>query len=165
MALLDVKSVPLVEVATQLVGQVRRESKVQGRELRLHFDDAIEMSDHSIQADVGKLLQAWQILFDNALRYSPANSALDMVVCIKDNQFECSITDYGIGIADYELGNVFDRYYRADNARKLRPDGLGIGLSLVKYLIEQHKGLIQLESRLHQGTTVSIKISIEGMST
>ncbi|MBV2130801.1 sensor histidine kinase [Arsukibacterium indicum] len=161
MTLLDVKMVPLIELATELVGRARREAKVQGRELRLHFDDTIEMSEHRIQADTGKLLQVWQILFDNAVRYSPANSALDMVVCITDNQFEFSITDYGIGIADYELNNVFDRYYRADNARKLRPDGLGIGLSLAKYLIEQHQGRIQVKSNLNQGTTMTVKIRVE----
>ncbi|WP_233081808.1 sensor histidine kinase [Rheinheimera soli] len=162
MALLDVQSVPLVEVATELVSKAQREAKVQGRELRLHFDDAIEMSEHCIRVDMGKLLQAWQILFDNAVRYSPATTALDMVVSISDNQFEVSITDYGIGIPDYELSSVFDRYYRGDNARKLRPDGLGIGLSLAKYLIEQHRGFIQPKSRLHQGTTVMFRIGLEG---
>ena len=163
MALLDVQSVPLVEVATELVGKAQREAKVQGRELRLHLDDAIEMSEHCLRVDMGKLLQAWQILFDNAVRYSPVTTALDMVVSISDNQFEVSITDYGIGIADYELSRVFDRYYRGDNARKLRPDGLGIGLSLAKYLIEQHRGFIQLKSRLNQGTTVMFRIGLEGL--
>jgi signal transduction histidine kinase len=66
------------------------------------------------------------------------------------------VSDYGIGIASEDLPYVFNRYFRAGNARDLRPDGLGIGLSLCKTLIDSQHGNIELLSELHQGTNVFV---------
>jgi two-component system OmpR family sensor kinase len=105
--------------------------------------------------DPDKLLQAIQIILDNAIRYSGKQKIVNLHIQIED-QCKICVSDYGIGIASEDLPYVFNRYFRAGNARDLRPDGLGIGLSLCKTLIHSQHGNIELLSELHQGTKVFV---------
>ncbi|HEY8940413.1 MAG TPA: ATP-binding protein [Cellvibrio sp.] len=105
--------------------------------------------------DPDKLLQALQIILDNAIRYSNARQPVHVAVQV-DEQCRIAIKDCGIGIAPDDLPLVFNRYFRARNARNLRPDGLGIGLSLCDTLIRGLHGNIELVSEQHTGTTVTV---------
>ena len=105
--------------------------------------------------DPEKLLQSLQIILDNAIRYSGNQKRVDINLQV-DDQCRIWVRDYGIGIAAEDLPKVFNRYFRADNARDVRPDGLGIGLSLCETLIHSMHGNIELFSEQHQGTTVAV---------
>lgn len=139
-------------------------AQLQALTQRLSSSHSIQISCTSLPTAVAKtalwldpdtLLQALQIILDNAVRYSGNERIVTVGVEIAD---ECKIwvRDYGIGIAPEDLPLVFKRYFRAANARNLRPDGLGIGLSLCETLIRSLHGSIELTSEPQQGTTVTV---------
>ena len=70
------------------------------------------------------------------------------------------VQDHGIGISSQDLPHVFDRYFRADNARQIRPDGLGIGLSLCQTLVQSQHGELKLSSDGQQGTCVTVSLPL-----
>ncbi|MET0355134.1 MAG: ATP-binding protein [Cellvibrio sp.] len=109
--------------------------------------------------DPDKLLQALQILLDNAIRYSCNERIVNVGVEIGDD-CKISVRDYGIGIAPEDLPLVFKRYFRAGNARNLRPDGLGIGLSLCETLIRSLHGTVELVSESQQGTIAIVTLPL-----
>lgn len=105
--------------------------------------------------DLDKLLQALQIILDNAVRYSSTGQQVELSVVVAE-QCVIQVQDHGIGILPGDLPHVFDRYFRADNARQLRPDGLGIGLSLCQTLVQSQHAELTLSSDDQQGTCVRI---------
>ncbi len=107
-------------------------------------------------ADPDRLRQILLILLDNALRYTPAGGAITIAAEPIGNQVRISVRDTGCGIAPEHLPHVFERFYRADQARNRSNDNVnaGLGLSIAKGLVEAHGGAIGIESVLNAGTTV-----------
>ena len=77
---------------------------------------------------------------------------------IKKKDLMLEIKDNGMGISKEELPYIFDRFYRADKSRNRQSGGSGLGLSIVKYLIESHNGTIKIKSEFSKGTEVLISI-------
>lgn len=100
-------------------------------------------------------------LLSNALKYSNSGSAINLV-CQRtsDNDLLIRVEDQGVGIPEHEIEKVFERYHRVLNEKSEQVTGAGIGLALVKELVEAHGGAIYLQSEVNVGTQVSIKIPI-----
>lgn len=96
-------------------------------------------------------------LLSNAAKYTLRGS---ISVAVRDESEHCSITmrDTGVGISTEDLDRLFERFYRADNVRGRSVEGTGIGLSLVRGLVELHRGTIEIDSELDGGTTVTIRL-------
>lgn len=110
----------------------------------------------------------WQIiqnLLSNAIRYSFENGIITvkLVVSKKKNELVYSIEDKGIGIPKGEQNRIFDKFYRADNAVKYAPEGSGLGLNLVKKLVEEWKGRVWFESEEKKGSTFYFTVPLEGV--
>ncbi len=88
----------------------------------------------------------------NAIKYTPANGAVEISASIQDDYVYMEVVDTGIGIPQKELPKVFDEFYRATNAKKVEEDGTGLGLSIVKQIVERHGGQIGVESEENKGT-------------
>ena len=93
-------------------------------------------------------------LIDNALRFTPANGKIRIAIRNANKAVEISVTDNGSGIAPEHLPKVFDRFYRADPSRS--SGGTGLGLSLVKSIVDLHGGSAKIESESGRGTTVTL---------
>lgn len=111
---------------------------------------------------------AWQIvqnLLTNAIRYSHEQGVIDVKIVCDDKKGEVlyAVADHGIGIPKEEQGRIFEKFYRADNALKHAPEGSGLGLNLVKKLVEDWEGRIWFESEEGKGTTFFFTISLKGM--
>jgi len=99
-------------------------------------------------------------LLDNAIKYHGTKEKLIRIQLFTDNHFVClQVTDSGIGISSSDLNRIFEKFYRSDDIEVRRIRGSGIGLSLVKYLVEAHGGTIDVESVPGEGTSFTIKIS------
>lgn len=112
-----------------------------------------------IWGDSEKLIQVIVNLLDNAFKFSPSQSTVwvDLYKVAKTAFF--SVTDQGIGIPQEDIIKVFDRFYRAGNTQGI--SGTGLGLPIVKFIIDEHKGTIELTAAAEKGTTVIIKLPIQ----
>lgn len=106
--------------------------------------------------DPARIKQALTILIDNALRHTSAQGKITVACRVEDDMLRLTVTDTGEGIAEEHLEKIFDRFYQADGSRS--KGGAGLGLSMAKWIIEQHRGAISIASRLSEGTTVTIKL-------
>ncbi|WP_316799522.1 MASE3 domain-containing protein [Pedobacter frigidisoli] len=113
-----------------------------------------------INGDRFRLEQVINNLLNNAIKYSP--KAREVVVSCKTDQggVVVSVTDFGIGIESRELEQLFDRYYRSDNAAE-RFGGLGLGLFISSEIIKGHHGTFWIESVIGEGSTVSFRLPME----
>ncbi len=129
-------------------------SAAQQRQIRLETDvDA----PATLFCDPVRLQQIITLLLDNAVRYSHPGGTVRVKAQADDSgagqgHWRLDIVDQGIGIAPDELDRVFERTYRAGNARGHRPNGMGLGLAIARHLAERQEGTIVLDSRLGEGT-------------
>jgi signal transduction histidine kinase len=92
----------------------------------------------------------------NAVKYTPEGKSVHLKAKDQNDSVQIDISDTGIGIPENELGNVFEEFFRASNAKKREKDGTGLGLSIVKQIIDRHGGKISVQSQEGQGTTFSV---------
>ena len=112
-----------------------------------------------VRGDVQVLTDAVANLVANAIAYSPAGSQVGVGVKIIDGVVEIAVTDRGIGIPEGEQARVFERFYRADQARSRRTGGTGLGLSIVKHAVQRHGGEVLLWSRPGRGSTFTVRLA------
>lgn len=111
-----------------------------------------------VTMDQQKLQQLFFILIDNAVKYSPAHTTVTINSWMDRETFHFSVTDEGIGIAEEEQSKVFDRFFRSDKSRSRMQRGHGLGLSIAKNIVDQHKGTITVNSELKAGSTFHVKL-------
>jgi len=112
-----------------------------------------------VRGDVQVLTEAIANLVANAVAYSPAGSTVGVGVKVVDGAVEIAVTDRGIGIPEGEQARVFERFYRADQARSRRTGGTGLGLSIVKHAVQRHGGEVELWSRPGRGSTFTVRLA------
>lgn len=113
-----------------------------------------ESEDYVIEADSELLYNAFYNLIENACKFSHVDSTVMVDLSLADNQILIIVRDTGIGIEANQLVHIFESLYRAKNAHDI--EGTGIGLSLVKRIIDLHEGKITVKSELGKGTEFSI---------
>jgi two-component system sensor histidine kinase SenX3 len=104
------------------------------------------------------LVTAVDNLISNAVQYSPDGSRVGIGVSSGDGVVEIAVTDQGVGIPDDEKDRVFERFFRVDAARSRNTGGSGLGLSIVKHVIQNHGGDVRVWSRLGRGSTFTIRL-------
>ncbi len=116
-----------------------------------------------IPMDQDMLWQVIQNLLSNANRYAPIDSTIFVEIQQKNEEIEYSVKDAGIGIPKDQQARLFEKFFRADNAVSAVPEGSGLGLSLVKILVEGWGGKIWFESEENKGTAFHFTIPTAGM--
>ena len=112
-----------------------------------------------ISYDLQRFTQIVTNLVNNAIiAMENKDSNITFESLIKSKTLTLSISDTGKGIAKKDLTNIFERFYRIDSSRNRKSGGSGLGLSIVKYLVESHNGRIKIESEIGKGTSVNIVI-------
>ncbi len=114
-----------------------------------------------IVADKDLLSQVWVNLLTNAIKFTERQGTIDMALQVQDGWATVRIADTGIGIAAEDLPRIFERFYKADKSRTRSVSGSGLGLTIVKKILDIHHGEIQVESRLGTGTTFSVRLPLE----
>ncbi len=110
-----------------------------------------------IFADPLLLRRALNNLISNAISYTDKRGKILIRAVPSELYTEVHVCDNGIGINKVDLSKIFDRFYRADKARVKNTQGTGLGLSLVKSIMELHKGTVSIKSKIGQGTTVILR--------
>ena len=130
------------------------ESKSQAQRINLYLDEDLPL----VEADRQGISTILQLLLDNALKFS--ESEIEVHAHVLDKEVEITVTDYGIGIASEEIASIFDSFYQIDPSSTRRYGGTGVGLALVKLIIEKHKSQIRVESELGKGSSFSFNLPI-----
>ncbi|RJX18297.1 MAG: sensor histidine kinase [Ammonifex sp.] len=116
-----------------------------------------DVQDISLEADKDGLVKLFTIFLDNAVKYSPENSKVNVAAAVRKNKVVITVQDSGIGIRAGELPYIFNRFYRADASRtKNQVHGYGLGLSIAKSIIDKHNGKVEVSSTPEKGTTFTI---------
>jgi signal transduction histidine kinase len=116
-----------------------------------------------IEADRDRLQQVLINLVDNAIKFTPATGTvtLDISALPDEKLVRFKVIDSGIGIPPVDLPRIFERFYRVDKARSRVTGGVGLGLSIVKDIIEAHHGKIVVTSEVNKGTTFTIDLPVK----
>jgi two-component system, OmpR family, sensor kinase len=110
-----------------------------------------------VEGDTQRLQQVIRNLLENALNYSPGGGAVMISLKKRSGRARLSVRDFGIGITPDELPRIFDRFYRGAEATRVHHEGMGLGLSIVKYVVEGLGGDIKVESQ-SQGTVFTVEL-------
>lgn len=115
-----------------------------------------EIENHIfIIGDEQKLKQLIVIFLDNALKYTESGT-IKVILAQESSQIVMKISDTGIGISENDKLHIFDRFYRVDKTRSRAQGSLGLGLSIAKWIIEEHNGKVEIDSQLNKGSTFKI---------
>ncbi|MFS0866789.1 sensor histidine kinase [Microbacterium sp. 179-B 1A2 NHS] len=116
--------------------------------------------DCYVRGDPQILAEAVSNLLANAIAYSPPGGQVGVGVRQVEDAVEIAIADHGIGIPEDDQQRIFERFYRADQARSRRTGGTGLGLSIVKHAVQRHGGSVELWSRVGRGSTFTIRLPL-----
>lgn len=114
-----------------------------------------------IRLDPSLIQKVIHNLIDNALKYSPEGSSIEIATREVGNRVELSITDSGVGLSPEEQQNLFQKFYRAKNSATSQVPGSGLGLYLCRYFVEAHAGTIAVDSSPGRGSTFTITLPID----
>ena len=109
-----------------------------------------------LKLDQGSMRIVFQNLVENAIHYTPQKGLITVRAVAEGNAVRVSVKDTGIGIPHSQQKSIFGRFFRATNAVLAQPDGSGLGLYIVKQIVERHKGKIWFESDEGKGTTFHV---------
>ena len=149
-----------IEVAGVLrhVGQTL-ELKAAARGMSIEYEVADEHG--RVVGDADELAQLFQNLIDNAIKYARPDTAITIGVGpsrrFKDG-FAVKVRDRGEGIPRTHLPRLTERFYRVDTARSREMGGTGLGLAIVKHIINRHRGLLEIDSEMGEGTTFTVHL-------
>ena len=138
--------VKLIEEAIDLHANVRT----------IEFDHAVDAA--CVRGDSERLRQVFDNLLRNAIKYSPNGEEIRIDLRPEGTAFVASVTDGGIGIPPEEMERLFDRFSRGSNARRAKIAGTGIGLFIVKMIVERHGGEVAVESKVGEGSRFDVRL-------
>ena len=153
---LAVQNINLKELIENVLDVFQPEIKINQIEIETKIDENI-----NLPADQPKIFLVLSNIVDNAIRYNRQGGKIKIESKVLPNNYiEISISDTGIGIPQREQAQLFERFFRGSNVRKIGKEGFGLGLYLSKKIIEAHGGKIKIQSQEGQGTTVTITLPL-----
>ena len=123
----------------------------------LQFDLPKELQAHQISGSLEEIKSALTNLVSNALRYTPSTGAVKVFCSLKNDHFEFSVKDTGVGISPEHLPRLTERFYRVDRGRSRDTGGTGLGLAIVKHVVQRHGGHLRIESKLNLGSCFTLE--------
>jgi len=138
------------------LNQTIRNFKKESMQRKIKIQTQIPENIPYLKIDKNAMAQAVINLLDNAVKFSPNNSEIEVIVEKQENTLIIKIKDYGMGIPQKELDKIFDKFYQGTNSIRYSVKGTGLGLTLVKHTVEAHGGKISVESKEDRGSTFSV---------
>ena len=168
-ALLNISRIELGKIALnpkptdlkELINACMKEVEVKYKAKKQILTFEIPENFPKVPIDVEMFKQVYLNLLTNAIKYSPAEGRIAINVSIKDNQFISTVSDSGYGIPKNQQDKIFKKFFRADNVIKKETDGNGLGLYLVKSIVESSKGKIWFESEEGKGTKFYFSLPLQ----
>ena len=131
-------------------------------ERRGRFETAIAPDARTVTSDPARLHDVLRNLMENAVNYSPEGAAITIEAAREDEHVAVRVMDRGPGIPDADLARVFERFYRVDKSRARAPGGTGIGLAIVRHLVELLGGTVTAGNRPDGGAVFTVRLPASG---
>jgi CheY-like chemotaxis protein/two-component sensor histidine kinase len=159
--LLNVGAVDLRQVATSALDTVRMAAEAKQIDVRVTLEDESQL----LSGDAERLQQvAWNLL-SNAIKFTPRGGSIELSTRRNGSQAELSVRDSGQGIRTDFLPHVFERFRQADSSSTRVHGGLGLGLAIVRHLVELHGGTVGVESEGEgQGATFTVRLPLRAIA-
>ena len=123
-----------------------------------------EVPQSYVYGDFDLLYQTIYNLFDNAIKFTPENGLISVDIDETNNYIKIKITNSGEGISEEDLAHIFERFYKSDKSRSMDKTGFGLGLHIVKSIVDIHNGKVSVQSEYGKSTSFSITLpNINGM--
>lgn len=152
----DFQPVDMPEIARAVTDRYAK--KAAERRVRLKVKG--ERGAPQVSGDPKSLERALTALVDNAIKFSPQGGDVEISFSVRANQLLVAVEDHGIGIAPEARANIFDRFYHLEKSGDELFGGLGIGLSITRQVIEQHRGRLDVESKPGKGSAFTLSIPL-----
>lgn len=131
----------------------------QWAEKRIELSLSLDKITYS--GDEGLLTQVWINLIHNAIKFTPEKGEIGVSLENGEKEVMIRISDTGAGISEEDRMHIFERFYKADKARDRALGGSGLGLSLVKKIVELHDGTVTVESRAGSGSVFTVTLPLK----
>jgi len=149
---LHLESLDLKDIVPFCIAQITP----QATEKRITIGDRVSGANVKLQADKRALSRVLINLLSNAVKFTPGGGRIELTARSEEHHLRLSIHDTGIGINKEDVDRITEPFEQASNDPRMTPQGTGLGLNLVKSLVEQHGGELIIESEPGEGTTVSV---------
>jgi PAS domain S-box-containing protein len=146
---LELQPVHLDEIARDVAAEIRRRAQDEEKPMKVAMDTPSGLP--SVRGDVERVAQILSILVSNSFNYTPDDGEITIRVIPAGTEVQVDVIDNGIGIAPAQQSRIFERFYRGENPLVMATSGAGLGLSIVKALVEMHGGRIWFKSTGVQG--------------
>jgi two-component system phosphate regulon sensor histidine kinase PhoR len=164
LARLETKEIPLHLERIDLERLIRRIEQLFSGKIRARGQifEAKVAEGTSLVGDEDRLEQALANLVDNAVKFTPREGKITVTAAEDTDRVLIAVSDTGIGIAEENLPRIFERFYRVDKSRSREAGGAGLGLSIVKHVIQAHQGEIAVASAPGRGSTFTMSLPKQG---
>ena len=139
--------------AAELVRKIAESYLPTVDEEEIHIDLDLEQDLPEVHWDQQKIVQVFQNLIDNAIKFTPAGGHISISARSKSDFIELRVSDNGVGIPEDRIDRIFDRFFQVDSTSTRQYGGSGLGLSIVREIVQAHRGRIFVESEVGEGTT------------
>jgi hypothetical protein len=148
-------NVDLAALVNEAAQAASPQAQEQGVSLRLVVEDV-----PALRADHGRIAQLLGQLLGNAIKFTPAGGSVDVLATVANARAVIQIEDTGTGIPEDEQRHLFERFFRSVGAVERAIPGTGIGLAIVKAIVDAHGGSVTIESEEGRGTTVRVELPL-----
>ena len=158
--LLATKPMALASVLEDALQATRGQVEARSQQLTLEVPEDLPL----VHADPARLTQILINLLSNAYKYTPEGGHIRLRAWLQDGYVHCTVSDTGIGISPEDQARLFTKFFRSEDPEVREMPGTGLGLCIVKSLVELQGGEIEMESQLGKGTTFTftVPVAIEG---
>lgn len=147
----------------ELMKRVVNNFKFSFPDKNLIFDDQYNYENDIVIGDFDKIMQSVTNILDNAVKFSPLEKSIELTLKHQPNFAVIQVKDHGVGISKKDIPKIFEGFYRGDN--NYSPEGLGLGLYLVKDIVNRHHGTIKVRSVANRDTIVEVRLPLNKPST
>jgi PAS domain S-box-containing protein len=153
---LDRLSVDLAGVVSRVVESAQREAEAK----HIRVTTAIDPGTGPVLGDATRLEQVFGNIIANAIKFTPSEGVIDVTLDRYRGRARLRVTDSGPGIAPDVLPHVFERFRQAEGGTRRRHEGLGLGLAIVRHLVESHGGTVRADNGLEGGAIVTVELPL-----